>query len=197
MSSQDTELPHGLPVAVSYLWGGHKRVSLWVGIIATCEIPVVRRNYCVFLSFLYVLPVKEGNTLVRSKGNIASRCLAVKIPSPNFGISLCLWEMLISAQTCSPPVIQTQNQGQWKAKSDTDSQSSFHRPCCALLNCLNNYLLEYVPLDTSPLARTKRVSPTSLTRNFPPCHSNDWSQTNNLSYFKRTKQTAAHLLEDD
>lgn len=36
-------------------------MSLWVGIIATCEIPVVRRNYCVFLSFLYVLPVKEGN----------------------------------------------------------------------------------------------------------------------------------------
>lgn len=49
------------PLAVSYLWGGHKCMSLWVGIIATCEIPVVRRNYCVFLSFLYVLPVKEGN----------------------------------------------------------------------------------------------------------------------------------------
>lgn len=59
MSSQDTELSHGLPVAVSYLWGGHKRVSLWVGIIATCEIPVVRCNYCVFLSLLYVLPVKR------------------------------------------------------------------------------------------------------------------------------------------
>lgn len=93
MSSQDNKLSHRLPVAVPYLWGGHKRVSLWVGIIATCEIPVVRRNYCVFLSFLYVLPVKERNTLLRSKGKFTSRCPAVKTPSLDFGIGHCLWEM--------------------------------------------------------------------------------------------------------
>lgn len=34
-------------------------MSLWIGIIATCEIPVVGCNYCVFLSFLDVFPVKE------------------------------------------------------------------------------------------------------------------------------------------
>lgn len=62
-------------------------MSLWVGIIATCEIPVVRCNYCVFLSFLNVLPVKEGNTFLRYRRNITSRCLAVKIPTLDFGIS--------------------------------------------------------------------------------------------------------------
>lgn len=34
-------------------------MSLRISIIATCEIPVVGRNYRVFLSFLDVFPVKE------------------------------------------------------------------------------------------------------------------------------------------
>lgn len=74
-----------LPLAVSYLWRGHKCVSLWIGIIATCEISVIGRNYCIFLSFLYVLPVKEANVLIRSKWNIASRCLTARLPQLRFG----------------------------------------------------------------------------------------------------------------
>lgn len=80
-------------------------MSLRIGIISTCEIPVVGRNYCVFLSFLDVLPVKETNMLIESKGhNIASRCLAAKIPQPGFGSNHYLLETCIGAWTCLPPL---------------------------------------------------------------------------------------------
>ena len=67
-------------------------MSLWIGVIATSEIPVVGRNYCVFLSFFDVLPVKETNMLIKSKGNTASLRLAAEIPQPGLGSNHCLLE---------------------------------------------------------------------------------------------------------
>lgn len=56
-------------------------MSLWVGIIATCEIPVVGCNYCVFLSFLDVLPVKKTTTLINPKGILFLDVSLLKSPS--------------------------------------------------------------------------------------------------------------------
>lgn len=134
------------PLAVSYLWRGHKCVSFWIGIIATREIPVVGRNYCIFLSFLDVLPVKEANMPIRSKWNTASRCLTARISQLGSGSNHYLRNMswclgMFSSLKHRPKM------NECKPKSDTDSCSSFHSPCCSLLNCLNDNQLSTLPLD--------------------------------------------------
>lgn len=161
-------------------------MSLWIGIIATCEIPVVGRNYCIFLSFLDVLPVKDANMLIRSKRNTASRCLTARIPQLGFGryqylrnMSWCLY--MISTLKHRPKI------NECKLESNTDSCSSFHSPCCSLLNCLNNNQLMTLPLDipwSAMIKQHKNVLPIPSIGNFSLCHSNDWSWTNSFFVFQ-------------
>lgn len=150
-------------------------MSLWIGIIATCEIPVVGCNYCIFLSFLDVFPAQKATMLIRSKWNIASRCLTARIPQPGFGSNDYLrnmnWYLYMFSSLKHRPKMN-----ECKSKSNTDSCSSFHSPRCSLLNCLNNNQVSTLPLDIPQsvmIKQRKNVPPIPSVGNYSPCHSNN------------------------